>query len=287
MKIKKLNINTELLNNLKEKTLSVVHDNGEKVVVVISIAALATVMGLAVGAFANKGKNYDSNKEILTTYHEQVNNIDDEKFDYYNEAFQELVEYIELSEEMHDLKLYSAGNGEINSYDYEIRLESIEQVKNKINDYKELKKLVHANNDKVNDEVIAYSKIVYELRNLEEQVNQKVYDGYNVVENYGKLNAKSMLASKYDVAFDDTEVHLYDNGEVNSVVASNPTNELDRYLDELNKVYQMDDGKSKVLEGGYNHDRNKVLKDAVVILTERSVKYIQKNNLIGENTKIK
>jgi hypothetical protein len=289
MKIKNLKVNQKKFNELKDGFFALVSENGEKVLVGASVLSIAAIIGISIGVGVNTTKNYDTNKAVLDSYYEQVDNIDNDDFDEDKDDFSKLVAYINLSEELHDLKLYSslAGNGEITSFDYDVELESIDQVETKITEFKELKNKVNHSIEKANDDVIAYNKVVYELRLLEEQVNKKVKHGYSVIENYGKWNAKSLLASKYDVSVDDAYVYLSDSGEVNSIVAGKSTSEFDRYLDELNKVNQMDDGKSKIKEGGYNHDRNKLLKDAVIILTERSAKYIQKNNLIEDKPKSK
>ena len=209
---------------------------------------------------------------------EKVNNYEEQKYlankndeffiDYKNsdEKVERLTAYVDISEKLNDLNLDKYP--EITCFDDAIIWKEPDKVEKLIADYKENKKSLKS---AVGDDVITFNHQVYELKELEKMYNEKVYNGYEYLEDYGLASTKSYLSDIYGGKPEEYKVQLndYQHDGYKEITGPGITNKTGfdgdvlNYVDTLASVYKADNAAVQVDPETYNHDRNKAIAKAV------------------------
>lgn len=259
--------------------------------IVKGIAVFAVTASLIVGG-VNATQNIistinNNNANTTTAYVIEKNEQSDLEFfddlERYSEISSKIISYIEISEELHDLKL---DKYDVNSLTYEVNFCEPNEVKNLIYRYEQLQGSVKSS---IGNDAIELNNIVYQLQKLEKMYNRKLYNSYSTLESYSLLLAKSFVAEEYNIVDPSTVIfdYHYEKSEGMSHVKfdfNGETEYLDRYDDQMKYAIELVECADKmsiqkeindIKIESYNNDRNRLLKETINKINKYASKTIQ------------
>lgn len=182
MKYKISYVNKKRLKNLGKKTV---------IVILVPITVFLSAKGIIHAVDENKvetiNDNYSSYSDMLDSLSSEAQDEFQKELNNDYSLVKELLDYIEVSERLKDLKLdqYNLDDANVDE------LFSIEKIDLLVNKFEELKQT----NKVISKEAYELNATVALLKRQEKLVNERVYFGYNDLESFS-LNFTKLIAFK-------------------------------------------------------------------------------------------
>ena len=245
---------------------------------VLATGSVITWGAVKYGQVNDSVSNEYTKDEAIVNFYEEQKYLANPNAEFYNDykRYDELVEklpqYVDVSEKLHDLKLDKYDD--VTCFDDAVLFVEPEKMDQLIDAYKEnLNKINDKFNDRnmVGNDVVTLNHQVYELKELEKMYNERVYNGYQYLEEYGLASTKSYLSDIYGGKPEEYKIQLNDYQHDGYKEITGPgihygdgfDGDVLKYVDTLANVYKADNAAVQADPESYNHDRNKAIAKAV------------------------